>query len=168
MPDTLDADQEELGVEHEDQRQDRGPDVVEEGLDPGAQRIGTRYGGGGIRRQADRRRRIRHQAEIEHEQVNRDQRENQSRGVAQLHDDPRHQRGHDDVVRGRGQPHAEHDADYGGQEEEDVDVAARDRLDHADHALLSPVEETAPTMIPAVATATAILTMLRAPETRPS
>ena len=35
-------------------------------------------------------------------------------------------------------------------------------------ALLKPVEDTAPTMIPAVATATAILIMLRAPATKPA
>ena len=138
VADALDADQQQLGVEHEDQRQDRRADVVEEGLDPGAQRVRARYGGGGERGETHRRRRIRHQPEIEHVQVDRDQRQNQARGIAQLDDDAGHQRRNDDVVRGRRQPHAENQADQGGQDEQDIDITARDRLDHPDHGVVEP------------------------------
>ena len=97
------ADQQQLRVEDEDEGQHRGAQrctrcACHAGRDWGRRPRSPprRYDG-----QAHRRRHVGHDAEVEDEQVHRDQRDHQPAARTELHDHRRHQRGHQDVV-GRG------------------------------------------------------------------
>ena len=67
-----------------------------------------------------------------------DQRDQDPVGLAEFDDDRRHQRGDDDVVRRGGQAHAEDQADQRGEDQDQEDVAARERLHHLAHDLTEP------------------------------
>ena len=138
MPDALDSDQQKLGVEQEHEGEDRGADVVEEGLHARLQGIGPRDGGGGEGGEANGRGRVREEPVVEHVQVHRDEREDETGRAPELHEHAAEQGGDDEVVRGRRQPHPQNDAEHRGESEQEVDVAAGDRLDHADHRVVEP------------------------------
>ena len=110
--------------------------VVHEGLHAGLQRVGPGYGRGREGGKADGWRRIRQQAVIEDVEVDGDQRQDQSRCVAQLDQHARQQGGDHQVVGGGRQTHAENDAEDRGKPQQDVDIAAGDRLDDADHGIV--------------------------------
>ena len=129
----VDADQQQLGVEDEHERQDRRPRAVAEGGEAGQHRFALGDAGGRVRGQTHRWRHVGHQAEIEHEHVHRDQRHQQSGLRAQLDDHRRHQRRHHDVVRRGRQAHAQHQADDRHQDQHDHQVAARQHLNELGH-----------------------------------
>ena len=129
-------DQQQFRVEDEHERQQRGADIIEKALHPGAQRVFARDGRGRKGRQTDRRGRIRHQAEIEHKQVHGDQRQFEAGGGAEFHQHPGQQRGHHQII-GRGrQAHAQQQREQRGQDQQQIDIAAGQGLDHAHHGVV--------------------------------
>ena len=84
VPDALHADQQQLGVEQEDQRQHRGSDVVEKGLHAGLEGVGPRYCRGRERGKTDRRRRIREEPVVQDIEVDGDERQDEAGGTAEL------------------------------------------------------------------------------------
>ena len=133
MQPVLDADHQQLGVEDEHKGQDRGADVVGEALDAGADRVALRDCGRCKGGEADRWRVVGKNPEIEHEQVHRDQRHDQTLFGAQGDDHRRHQGGHHDVVGGGRQAHAEQQADHGGEHQDQRQVAAGDEFHELGH-----------------------------------
>ena len=133
LPPRADADQQDLRVEDEDERQDRGPKAVPGRLQAGGVRVVARYRRRRIGSQADRRRHVGHDAEIEHEEVHRDQRDHEVAARAEFDDDRRHERGDQDVVGGGRHAGADQQADHRGQHEHDEDVAGRNLLDEVGH-----------------------------------
>ncbi len=128
------VDQQQVGVEDEQERQQRGADVIGESLDTGPDRVAARNRRRGERGQADRRRVVGEDAEVEHEQVHRDQRHDQPALGAERDDDRRHQRRHDDVVGRRRQAHAENQAHDRNQDQHHDQAAAGQEFDEfADH-----------------------------------
>ena len=75
----VDADQQHLRIEDEDEGQDRGAQRIERALEAGRDRVllGDRRRREG--REPDRRRDVGHDAEVEHEEVHRDQRDRRAR-----------------------------------------------------------------------------------------
>ena len=106
--------------------------------DAGLDRVGARDRRRRERGEADRRRHVGHQPEIEDEHVHRDQRHDQPRLRAELDHHRRHQRRDDDVARGRRHAHAEHEADEGHEQQHRDDVAGRDDLDELGHHEAEP------------------------------
>jgi hypothetical protein len=72
-----DVDQQQIGVEDEQERQQRGAQRIEERHETGADRVAARHGRRRKGGEPHRRRHIRHDAEVEHEQMHRDQRHDQ-------------------------------------------------------------------------------------------
>ena len=68
--------------------------------------------------------------------MNGDERQNEPRRTPEFHQYAGQERGDHQVVGGRREPHAEDDAEDGGQPQQDVDVAAGDRFDHAHHGIV--------------------------------
>ena len=102
-----------LRVIREDERDDKGRDGELGRINAGLHGVRFRDGGACVGRQRDRRRDIRDDAEVEHEEMRGDER------VAHLDEDRRARGGHDAVVRGRGNAHAEDDAADHGQNQAD-------------------------------------------------
>ena len=135
-----DIDQQKIGVEDEQEGQRRRPQTVEEGHDPGLDRIPPRHC---RRREAGKPhgwRHVGHNAEIEDEQMHRDQGHDQPVLRPQRHDHRRQQRRDDDIVRRRRQPHPQDQRQDRRQEQDRQqlgDIAARDggdlRRHHLDH-----------------------------------
>ena len=130
---TFNINQQQLGVEDEHEGQHRGPDRIGECRDTRLDRIGQRDTRRRIGRQPHRWGHVGHQTKIEHEQVHRDQGNQQPVLRADLDDHRRHQGRHDDVVGSRWQAHAQNQADEGDHEQHDDDVAARERLHQFGH-----------------------------------
>ena len=122
------VDQQQIGVEDKQERQRRGTQAVVKRRDPGLDGIAlgdsrSREGG-----QSHRRRHIRHDAEVEDEQVHRDQRHDQPVLLPQRHDHRCQQAGDDDVVGSGGQPHAEDQAQQCGEQQHQQQVAHGEEL----------------------------------------
>ena len=120
----LDIDQQQIGVEDEHKRQQGGSDIVGKALNASLDRIATadcrRCEGG----EADRRRIVGEDAEIEHKHMRGDQWHHQARLRPHNHDHRRHQRRDHNVVRGGRQAHAQQQAHHRHQQQHDHQAAA--------------------------------------------
>ena len=121
--------QEQLGVEDEQERQQGGADVVAEALETGLDRIAAGDARRGVGGEAHGWRVVGQDAEVEHEEVRRDRRDDEPFGRRQRDDHRRHQRGHHDVVRRRRQSHAEDEAHDGHEDQHQHQRAAGQLLD---------------------------------------
>ena len=124
---------EQLRIEDEQERQDRGAHAVEERRDAGLDRVRARDRGSRKGGQPDGGCHVRHQTEIEDEHVHGDERHQEPRLRAEFDHHGGHQRRDHDVVRRGRQTHAEDQADDGHQQQHDHQVAARDQLDELGH-----------------------------------
>ncbi len=122
------ADQQQVGVEDEQERQRRGAQAVIERGHPGADWVALGHRRRGERGQAHRRRHVGHDAEVEDEQMHRNQRHDQPVLLAQGDDHRRQQAGHHDVVGGGGQAHAENQAEEGGEQQHQQQIAHRQQF----------------------------------------
>ena len=86
-----DPDDQDFGIKDEDKRQNCRSDVVGETLDAGTDRITAGYAGCSKRRQADRRRVVGKDAEVENKKMHRNQRYDQTGFGPQADDNRRHQ-----------------------------------------------------------------------------
>ena len=112
-------DEHHRGVVGENIRDDERCDSELRCVEGGLHRICARNGGAGVGRERDRRREVGDDAEVEHKEVRRDRRD------AHLYENGRAGRGHDAVVGGRRNAHAEHDAaEHCEEEREELRVAA--------------------------------------------
>ena len=125
----LDADQQQRRVEDHQERQQHHAARIAHGDDAGIDRVGAGNARGSMRRQADRRHHVGHHAEIEHEQMGGDQRHIYVMLRPEGDDDRHQQRRQHDVVGGRGQPGAEHQAGTGHQHQHPQHVATRHQVD---------------------------------------
>ena len=125
-------DHEEIGVEEEDEREDRGAQVIGKALHTGLDWVGAGDGRRRVGGQAYRGSVVGQDAEVEDEEVRCDEREDQACVGAELYDDRRRQRGHDDVVGRGGHAHAQDEAGHGGEEEHEPHVAHGDGVDEGD------------------------------------
>ncbi len=123
------VDQQQVGVEDEQERQSRRAQAVVEGGDTSLDRVALGHRRGSERCQAHRWRDVGHDPEVEDEQVHRDQRHDQTILLPQRHDHRRQQAGHDDVVGGGRQAHAEDQAEEGREQQHQQQVAHRQQLD---------------------------------------
>ncbi|CAM5226958.1 hypothetical protein SSTU70S_01544 [Stutzerimonas stutzeri] len=124
------VDQQQVGVEDEQERQRRGAQAVVERRDAGLDRIALGHRCGGERGQSHRRGDVGHDAEVEDEQVHRDQRHDQAVLLPQRDDHRRQQAGYHDVVGGGRQTHAEDQAEHRGQHQHQQQVAHRQHFHH--------------------------------------
>ena len=129
----MNAEQQELGIEDEHERQDPGADAVPKGGKAGTKVVATRDRGCRERRQADGWRDVRHQAEVKDKHVHGNQRHDESALRSELDDHRRHQRRHDDIAGGRRHAHAKDEADHRDEEQHADHVAGRDALDQVGH-----------------------------------
>jgi hypothetical protein len=126
---TLDLIKQQVGIEHEDERQDSRSDVISEALDAGFNRIGFRDGRRRVGGQPNRGRIIGQDAEEEHEQMRRDQRENHVVRRTKSHDDRSRQSRHDDVGGGCRQPHTQQKTGYGREDQNEEKPATGEMVD---------------------------------------
>ncbi len=98
---TRQANQQQLGVEDEHEGQNRCPNIVREALHTRSYRVRPGDSRRRVGGQPHGRRIIRQYAEIEHEQVDSNQRHQQAVLGTQCHDNRGHQGGNHDVVGGR-------------------------------------------------------------------
>ena len=124
-----DIDQQQFGVEDEQERQQGRADVVGKSLQAGPDGIAAGNRGRSKGGEAHRRRVVGKNAEIEHEQVHRDQRDDQPVGRTQGEDDRRHQGGHHDIVRRGGQSHPQDQAHHRHQDQHQDQAAPGQQFD---------------------------------------
>ena len=122
-------DQQQIGVEDEQERQRGGAQAVVERHHTGLDRIALGHSSSRERGQPDRRRDVRHDAEIEDEQVHRNQWHDQPALLTQRHHNRRQQAGHHNVVGGGRQPHAENQAEECREQQHQHQVAHGQQLD---------------------------------------
>ena len=122
------VDEQQIGVEDEQERQRRGTQAVVERRDPGLDGVALGDGGRGERGQPHRRGHVRHDAEVEDEQVHRDERHDEAVLLTQGDDHRRQQARYHDVVGGGRQPHAEDEAQQGGEDQHEQQVAHGEEL----------------------------------------
>ena len=120
----IDAIKDQRRVVDEQERQGDGAHRIEERGKAGLNRIATRHSCRGKAGKAHRWRHVGHDAEVEHEQVGRDQGHDQPFLCAQLHDHARHQRRHNDVVCGGRQAHAKDQREQTHQQQHDEKMPA--------------------------------------------
>ncbi|CAN4028627.1 D-alanine--D-alanine ligase, partial [Dysosmobacter welbionis] len=118
---------EHLGAESEDVRHDKGRYGQFRGVEPCLHGIRLGNGAAGIGRQGHRRRDVRHNAEVEHEEVGRHLGDTDGG----IHQDGSAGGRHDAVVGGGRHAHAQHDAAEHGQRQGDNHVAAGEADDCA-------------------------------------
>jgi hypothetical protein len=109
--------------------------VRSKGGDAGADRIATRHGGGSEGRKPNRGRNVRHDSEVKHEQVNRDQRNDQTALSSKLDHHAGHKGGDDNVIRRGRQPHSENQTDHSHPDEHEDEYTAGDEFDELRHDL---------------------------------
>ena len=124
----IDVDQQQIRVEDEQERQRRGTQAVVEGGDPCLDGVALGDGGRRKRRQPHRRRHVRHDAEVEHEQMDGDEGHYQAVLLTEGHHHRGQQAGDHYVVGGGRQPHAEDEAQQGGQHQHQQQVAHGEHL----------------------------------------
>ncbi len=122
------VDQQQIRVEDEQERQCRGTQAVVKRRDTGLDGITLGDGGRGERSQPHRRGHVRHDAEIEHEQVHGDERHNEAVLLTQGDHHGCQQAGYHYVVGGGGQPHAEDEAEQGSQQQHQQQIAHGEHL----------------------------------------
>ncbi len=122
------VDQQQIRVEDEQEGQRRSAQAVVEGRDAGLDGITLGNGSRRKRGQTHRRRHVRHDAEVEHEQMDCYERHYQAVLLTKRHHHRCKQAGHHYVVGGGRQPHTEDQAQQGGEQQHQQQVAHGEEL----------------------------------------